>query len=179
MLPRMLRPCVLLLSKEQMSPTPKPSKKPRSPKPVPSRSLKPLVLWLSGTPRGRGPPRLNYPEATWQSHVRPGGASHLTGKQLPKLLPLCLPGHLLHQPSRAQRCVGGFLPGFVGVGPCIPLIHIVTKDLPDEGTACSSSSSCICAQAVSQAQKAASFPRSCGQKGSRWNHTQDSSRRAP
>ena len=67
------------------------------------------------------------PKATWQSHVRPGGASHLTGKQLPKWLPLCLPDYLICQPGRAQRCVGGLLPGFVGAGPYIPLISLSPK----------------------------------------------------
>ena len=74
MLPRMLRPCVSPLSREQRSPTPKPSKKPRSTKPAPPRRPKPLILQLSGMPRPGGPPRLNYSKGnmakscgTWRS----------------------------------------------------------------------------------------------------------------
>ena len=74
MLPRTLKPCVLLPSREQRSPTPKPSKKPRSPKPAQSWRPKPLILWLSGTLRCRGPPRSKYSRGnmaksceTWQS----------------------------------------------------------------------------------------------------------------
>ena len=60
MLPRMLRPCVVLLSREQRSSTPKSSKKPRLPKPAPSGRPKPLVLWPSGMLGHGGPPRPNY-----------------------------------------------------------------------------------------------------------------------
>ena len=60
MLPKMLRPCVLLLSRGQRSPTPKLSKKPISPEPAPSGRPKPLILQPSGMHRPRGPPRPNY-----------------------------------------------------------------------------------------------------------------------
>ena len=70
----MLRPCALQMSREQRSLTPKPSKKPRPPKPAPSRKLKLLALWPSGMPRPREPPRLSYsrcnmakPCETWRS----------------------------------------------------------------------------------------------------------------
>ena len=73
-LPWMLRPYALQLSRKQRSLMSKPSKKPRPPKPAPSRSLKLLALWPSGMPRHRGPPRLSYSRGnmaksckTWRS----------------------------------------------------------------------------------------------------------------
>ena len=76
MLPGMLRPCALLLSREQMLPMPKLSKEPRSPEPVPSSRPKLLTLWPSGIWRPGGHPRLNYSRAnmaksckTWRSKL--------------------------------------------------------------------------------------------------------------
>ena len=80
--------------------------------------------------------------------MRSGRASHLRGRQKPSQLSLQPPCCLTHQPSRAQRHAGGFLPNFVGAGSHIPLIHLVTKDLPSGATVCSGSFSCTSAQAV-------------------------------
>ena len=87
---------------------------------------------------------------------------------------------LICQPSRAQRHAGGFLPGFVWAGSCIPLILFVAKDLPNGGPACSSSSPPhLCPSSLPGPKRQHPSPRSCGQQASRWNHTQDSPGRAP
>ena len=63
-----------LLSREQRSSTPKPSKRPRSPEAMPFGRLKLLTLWPSGISRPGGPLRLNYSKGnmaksckTWRS----------------------------------------------------------------------------------------------------------------
>ena len=59
------------------------------------------------------------PQATCQNHLRPGGTSHLRGRQKPNWLPLCLSGCPTCQPSRAQRHAGSFLSLFDwGRHPC-------------------------------------------------------------
>ena len=55
-----LRPYALQLSREQRSPTSKPSKKPRPPMPAPSGGLKPLALWPLGMLRSGGPLRTSH-----------------------------------------------------------------------------------------------------------------------
>ena len=148
MLPWMLRPCALQLSREQRSPTSEPSKKPRPPAPAPSGRPKPLALWPSGMQRPGGLSGLVTPKATWQSHPRPGGTSHLRERQKPNWLPLCLSGCPTCQPSGTQRCAGSLLSHFVGAGPHVPPIHLITRGLPSWATVCPSVSSHTSAQAV-------------------------------
>ena len=54
-------------------------------------------------------------------------------------------------------------------------ISPIAKGLPSRGTACFSCFPCTSAQADSQAQKTAPFPRSCGEHASGWNHVKAAS----
>ena len=83
---------------------------------------------------------------------------------------LCLPSCSICQPSRAHGHTGGFLPHFIGAHTFISPIHPITKDLSSGGTVHFSRSSHSTAQAVSQAQEMAPFPRSCREHASGWNH---------
>ena len=181
MQPRMLRPCVLLPSKEQRSPTPKPPKKPRSPKPVPSRRPKPLAsLQLSGMLRHGGPPRPNYSRGnmaksceTWRSKSSDRKAAAKVTSSL-----LARPPYMPAQWS-SKVCWCPPTRFCWGMTPVPHSFSLLPKITLTGGTACPSSSSCTHAHTVSQAQKVACFPRSCGQQASKQNHTPDSPRRTP
>ena len=85
--------------------------------PVTSRKPKPPALWPSGMLRPGGLPGWVTLQATCQNHLRPGGTSHLRGRQKPNWLSLCLSGGPTHQPNRAQRLTGGFLSHLIGQAP--------------------------------------------------------------
>ena len=170
MLQWMLRPCASQLSRKQKSTASELSKKLRPPMPAPSSKLKPPALWPSGMLRPRGLPGWVIPQATCQNHLRPGGTSHLRGRQKPNWLSLCLSSGLTCQPSRAQRPAGGFLSHFDGAGTHIPPIHLITRSLYSGTTICPNSSSHTSTWAVPQAQKATSFPRPPRQHAPWQNH---------
>ena len=85
MLPRMLRPCVSLLSRRQRSPTPKPSKKSRSPEPAPSGRPKPLILQPSGMLRPGWTPRLNYSSGNMAKSCETWGSRSSNRKAIAKV----------------------------------------------------------------------------------------------
>ena len=73
------------------------SKKPRPPKPAPSKRPKLLALWPSGMPRSGGPPRLSYsrgnmakPCGTWRCKSSERKAEVKLTSSLPVKLP-CTP----------------------------------------------------------------------------------------
>ena len=93
-LPWMLRPCALQLSREQRSPMSKPSKKPRPPKPAPSGRPKLLALWPLGMPKPGGPLRPNHstgnmakPSKTWRNKSSERKAEAKLTSSLPVRLP--------------------------------------------------------------------------------------------
>ena len=94
MLPWMLRPCALQLSREQRLPMSKLSKKPRPPMPVPSRRLKLLALQPLGMLKLRAPLRLNHstgimakPSETWRNKSFKRKAEAKLTSSLPVRLP--------------------------------------------------------------------------------------------
>ena len=109
MLPRMLRPCVLLLSREQRSPTPKPSKKPRSPEPAPSRRPKLLVLQPSGILRPREPPKLNYSRGNMAKSCKTWGSKSSDRKATAKVTSSLL-ARLPYMPAKQSSKVCWWLP---------------------------------------------------------------------
>ena len=158
MLPWMLRPCALQLSRQQRSPMSKPSKKQNHLCLYHPGGWHCLLCGHQGCQDLRGLSGQVTPQATWQSHPRPGGTSHLRGRQKPNWLPLCLSGCPTYQPRRAQRHAGSFLSYFVGAGTHVPPIHLITRDLPSRATVCPSSSSHASAQAVPRPRRWHPFP---------------------
>ena len=154
------------------------SKKPRPPMPAPSRRPKLLALWPLGC-QGLG---VSQAESLHRQHGtacrtwRNKSSQRKAEAKLTSSLPARLPYSPVQQSSKA--CWWLPITFCWGRHPH-PTLHLTTRDLPSGATVYPSSSSCASAQAVPQAQKAASFSRPCGQHASGWNHIQGNLRRTP
>ena len=156
------------------------SRKPRQPKTISSMRLKLLAPKPSEMSRPGGPPRLRHSigNMVTSCQIWRGKSSKRRAEAKAKFLSTC-PGHSVHQPTGAQECSGHFLPHLIGAGTSITSIHPIAEGFPSGRTAHSSHSSHTSAQAVSQAQKMAPFPRSCGGHAFGQNHFKGDSGRTP
>ena len=170
MLPRMLRPCSLQLSREQRSPMSKPFKKPRPPKPAPSRRPKLLTLWPSRILRPRGPPRPSYSRGnmaksckTWRSMSSERKADAKVTSSLLARLP--------YMPAwQRSNCWGR---------PLCPIHSPYHKGPPKwRNSLLQQLLPCWCPSSL-LGPKGGTFPRSHGEHASGQNHVQLNIRRAP
>ena len=129
----------------------------------------------------RGPLRLSHSKGnmamscgTWRNKSSERRAEVKLTSSLPARLPC------MHQPTRAQKHSGCFLPHFIGANTSITSICPVTEGLPCGRTTCFSHVPPTPAPKQSpRPKKMAAFTRSCGEYASGQNHFEGDSGRTP